>query len=241
MGKKGASHIDWVISVGVFIIYILLLLTWIKPSYKPVFEEVALIDIVKNGIIEKHTVTVSKSFVVFDGCAAGTNQKTIALSSYMPGVVADHFKVLKKDGTDANYISSASIGLQRAGKNEYWIIGSPFYSGYGTNPGSLPLGEDPSCGVVFGEPITKRGLSNINLPGFDPSTWSKKFPDSREFKVIVDDLAGNYAYFCRTATGSACENFEASGDLTVRSFEWNYNILDKDYNYDPVRINILIW
>src|SRR3989344_5022895 len=64
MGKRGTSHIDWVISIGIFIVYVLLLLVWIKPGYEPVFEQDTLVSIVKNNIEKDHDVEVLKTLVV---------------------------------------------------------------------------------------------------------------------------------------------------------------------------------
>lgn len=49
MNKRG-SHIDWVMSMGIFILFILLILGFFKPSYRPSFEGSTLLDIVQRGL-----------------------------------------------------------------------------------------------------------------------------------------------------------------------------------------------
>ena len=113
--------------------------------------------------------------------------------------------------------------------------------GYGVNnPGAiLPLDEDAGCIVSMGEPIVKKGLSGASLPGFVALDWDK-FPESREFKIRIDDFDGNVV--CYSKTGSInCDSFKPEGDVTVRSFDWIYNILNKDYEYSPVLITIMVW
>src|SRR3989344_999924 len=46
--KKGNLHIDWVISIGIFLTYIILLITLIKPSYEPSFEGGVLVNLAKE-------------------------------------------------------------------------------------------------------------------------------------------------------------------------------------------------
>ena len=47
--KRGNVHIDWVISISIFLTYIIVLLAFIKPSYEPSFEGDVLVNMVKNN------------------------------------------------------------------------------------------------------------------------------------------------------------------------------------------------
>lgn len=49
MNKRG-SHVDWVISIGIFIIFTLMILGFFRPSYKASFEGGILLDIVQTGL-----------------------------------------------------------------------------------------------------------------------------------------------------------------------------------------------
>ena len=49
INKKGDVHIDWVISIAIFLTYIIILLAFIKPSYKPSFEGDVLVKMVKDS------------------------------------------------------------------------------------------------------------------------------------------------------------------------------------------------
>lgn len=49
--KKGAIHLDWVISIGIFLLYILFFFVFITPFYKPDTQEgVIMLDILENNI-----------------------------------------------------------------------------------------------------------------------------------------------------------------------------------------------
>ena len=49
MNKKGLSHIDWVISFGVFVIFVLLLFIWFGPSLTTEFSDEYLGEIASQG------------------------------------------------------------------------------------------------------------------------------------------------------------------------------------------------
>jgi len=43
MNKKG-THVDWVISMGIFTVYIFALFIFLRPGIKPVYRPVTLLD-----------------------------------------------------------------------------------------------------------------------------------------------------------------------------------------------------
>ena len=49
MMGKGASHIDWAISMGIFIIYILSLLIFVQPGLEETSDRTILLTILENG------------------------------------------------------------------------------------------------------------------------------------------------------------------------------------------------
>ena len=49
MNKRGLSHIDWVISFGVFVIFLLLLFIWFGPSLTTEYSEEYLGGIASKG------------------------------------------------------------------------------------------------------------------------------------------------------------------------------------------------
>ena len=233
MGKRGTSHIDWVISIGIFIVYVLLLLVWIKPGYEPVFEQDTLVSIVKNNIEKDHGVEVLKTLVVASGCAAANGYYNFDLD-------VNDFKAVKlSDGVEVGYRPNGDIEIYGTGKNEYWVISSEDFS-YGSNPGPLGTLAPIDCtSVSIGENVAKKGLSGFSLPGFNPSNWG--FPSSREFKIILTNFGGSD--ICYSKTGSVnCDSFEPDSNVPVYSNEWRYNVVvNENGDLEPVLITILIW
>tara|TARA_Y100000310_G_C20476336_1_gene712599 strand:- start:71 stop:808 length:738 start_codon:yes stop_codon:yes gene_type:complete len=245
MNKKGASHIDWVVSIGIFIVYILILLVWIKPSYKPVFEEDVLIGIVRDNIEETYTIEVDKTLIVLNGCNINSKHN-FNLNNHVPGLSSGDFTVLRvSDGLVADYKGTLTVKTYTTGKNSYWIINSDksYDSSHGGDLDALPEAECSS--VQSGETITKKGLSGFALPsiGANAATWG--FPTSREFKILLQDIYGE-KIVCYNKEGSltkvACDEFEADSGASVFVGEWRYNVIKNEFgDTDPVIVTIQVW
>lgn len=62
MDKKGiAEHVDWVIAVAIFFVYLTIVLTFFKPGIKPMINPNSLLDIVEENFKEDVTWTLVKT------------------------------------------------------------------------------------------------------------------------------------------------------------------------------------
>ena len=59
--KRGASHADWAVSMGIFIIYILSMFIMVQPGAQKVFREDNLIQIVEEGIRNASSYTIERT------------------------------------------------------------------------------------------------------------------------------------------------------------------------------------
>lgn len=64
MNKKGASHADWAISLGIFLVYILSLFLIIQPGVEPIYREDTLLEIVKDAFEGEMNYTIEKTQLV---------------------------------------------------------------------------------------------------------------------------------------------------------------------------------
>ena len=62
--KKGAEHVDWAISIGIFILFLLSILVYIKPVYKPTYEAETLGEMVKNSFLAENNATIYRTIVI---------------------------------------------------------------------------------------------------------------------------------------------------------------------------------
>ena len=55
--KKGVTYIDWIISMGLFIIVVVAVFAFFKPGTTPAFKSESLIASVENNFIEEASWT----------------------------------------------------------------------------------------------------------------------------------------------------------------------------------------
>jgi len=52
MNKIGASHIDWAVSMGIFLVYILLMIVFLKPGITPIYEPESLMILIEDQFFD---------------------------------------------------------------------------------------------------------------------------------------------------------------------------------------------
>ena len=48
--KRGLDYVDWVISIGTFVIAIIAILVYLQPGIRPEYEGRSLLNIVENNL-----------------------------------------------------------------------------------------------------------------------------------------------------------------------------------------------
>lgn len=62
--KKGATHVDWAISMGIFLIYVLLMFIFLKPATEPTYNGNTLLETVYTGLENDTTYTVQRGYFI---------------------------------------------------------------------------------------------------------------------------------------------------------------------------------
>lgn len=70
MQKKGASHADWAISLGIFLIYILSLFLIIQPGVEPIYREDTLLGIVEGAFMGGINTSITRSMFTINATTA---------------------------------------------------------------------------------------------------------------------------------------------------------------------------
>ena len=65
--KRGSTHVDWVMSIGIFLIYLLALFIIIKPGVREIYSEDTLLSIVENNVKGNIVWTIKETplFILF--------------------------------------------------------------------------------------------------------------------------------------------------------------------------------
>lgn len=61
--RKGTSHVDWAISMGIFLVYILLTFIFLKPATEPTYSGNSLLDIAYKGLKDDTSYTIKKGYL----------------------------------------------------------------------------------------------------------------------------------------------------------------------------------
>jgi len=69
--KKGASHVDWAISMGIFLVFIMLTFIFLRPGTEQVYKGDVLLKIIEDGLKEKGYYTVEKQLLFIDYSGSG--------------------------------------------------------------------------------------------------------------------------------------------------------------------------
>lgn len=65
MKKRGSTHADWVVSLGIFLVYTLSLFLLIQPGVEPIFKNENLIKIVENSFVDNTRLVIEKTPIIF--------------------------------------------------------------------------------------------------------------------------------------------------------------------------------
>ena len=143
MNKRGASHADWAISLGIFLLYILSMLMIIQPGVEPFYREDQLLKIATDNFKENTAYSFYKTPLIINTAAvgvdfAGPGSYMITLKDVFPfsgdvnyyaitdalGVPLPNFKIVD-DWSEISF-DSAII----AGENRFYLISNKPAIGY---------------------------------------------------------------------------------------------------------------
>ena len=249
--KRGNVHIDWVISISIFLTYIIVLLAFIKPSYEPSFEGDVLVNMVKNNFDDETNWEVYKSLLSFDCDGGGNKNIDGSLNDYIPDV--GNFKIVNEKRNElgdyvlAKYKEDLVIHLA-TGDDKFWIFHNEFesYDESPQDPGEPQEGIE--CSISAANPILFNGLSKRKLDNLNVSKIEEKFPEFRQFKISVlsskGELKDSYCYVKgredKLSKGE-CDQITPPTDGIVYGVNLGDAILDKDGNLVQVILNIQVW
>ena len=236
--KRGSIHIDWVISVGIFLTFVVIVIAFVKPSYNPEFEGRVLLDLVEQKLKEKSEWKVKRNLLNVKCESSGV--KSFSLSQHIPGLT--NFKLLKEDMTPANSLYKNSIDLKlNSGINRFFVIHSPASYGEGTLEATP---DNPDCEISAANPVISKGLrkNKLNINELQIENWN--FPKFRQFRIQILNSNGSPKGYCFSKdglTGVDCENIQIPEQVQIYAADKGTTLLDKDLNKEQIILNILVW
>jgi hypothetical protein len=258
--KKGTSHVDWAISMSIFLMYTLFVLLFLKPGIEPIYNEDNLISIVENGFINHTTyqVSITPIFLGATGAFVGENDYKIRIKYNFPfSGSSDNFAVMDRDMTiikskmldsvqelefDAHLTSADSV---------FWLLFSKDVSYQNENPANAleatyGVLEDPdeltfNLGVsndVKGMSAEK--INGINVRDYNALKREWGYPLEREFTIsIIRSTSILYTQGNERLLNYA--KAEPDIDAKVRSVDSINWLLNERGERERVIVNIKVW
>ncbi len=231
-GKKGGVHTDWIISAGIFLVYIFSLFIFIRPSAAPDYDSDVLLNIIEENLKNEIYVNVSMTPVF-------KKQNGLYEMSFPFRGSSSGYKVINEEGDTVSY----SIGDNFRFNEDvgvYWL----FYS----RGKDFPHDPAPNCPVdgcqsvdsnqiIFGATEIIQGVSSsVSFDNSETGYLALKqewnFPENKEFAIRITYPDSEYTY----------EPVEPFQQAKVYVREWKDWELDTNTGArEEVTINVRVW
>ncbi len=239
MNKKG-GHVDWVISMGIFIIYIFALFVLLRPGVKPIYRPTALLDNLEEQFNEDVIWVVKTVPLFIRKCRTSPERESpseISVDDENGNWTLAGVKDINGESKSKTLICDIEFVFK---KNENYF---PFYFYFYESLEGIPnfmvkcVPDDPDyCNAELGIVGNIRGLNYEVLSSLDyaelKSEWG--IPQEKEFSIYVDEIDGStYDYNIESVKPSEQAN------VFVRRID-NQIVNENGYTV-PVVVYLRVW
>lgn len=267
-GKRGASHADWAISLGIFLVYILSMLIIIQPGAQPIYKEERLLKIAKDNYKADTEYIFYKTPIIIDTAGmdfAGEGTYAVRLDGDLPfSGDGNEFAVATMVGGALVPVGNFEIvlgaggrilfnGLVSPGKNTFYVISNARAVGDADTYGRLPAsGTEISEAkgnftLIFGSTEVLAGVDEAQL-----TSGTIRCSSAEQYTALKGawDYPSGKDFVTFYAEGSSprypalidvCNQAEPFEQASVFVEEWAANKLDKLGNAEPVRMVVRVW
>lgn len=119
MKKRGSSHIDWVISMGLFIVYVVGLFVFLRPGVVVEHKPQALLDNLEKNIKEEITINVKETPLFVGKCMYNTEILGSSVIEVEDVNNPKHWEFIKITSGVEEYSGGGSFSLTCDGSAEF--------------------------------------------------------------------------------------------------------------------------
>ncbi len=245
MNKRGLSHVDWVISFGVFVIFLLLLFIWFGPSLSSEYSEEYLGEIASKGFKEAsyHEVFRYPIFVEIFGPnfperridvygmdkAGATSDVNLAMYDFDGSLIND----LELNGDQLRFTTHPPS----SGVYSYLL----YYSNYSNNV-HVPAGGNPTtvynATLGIGERLygfSEVRFNDLSALGYEEFKEALKYPLTKNVNVYVYDSVTftNLLYNYNVSEPTENDN--------VYVVSWSDVMINEDGSVTPISVLVKTW
>lgn len=253
--KKGATHVDWAVSLGIFLIYLLSLLIIIRPGFTPLYTGDVLVSIIEDGLDKEVYWNITKVplFVRMDN--VGGNVYNINITDFKlkwnettlfndeDFFLADNQRRILNFSLVGNQLKFTAIESFKEKKTYiFWLTysGEGGYENTPFTPGEFVAPEKYTFDYGTAEEIDGISLDRfMDLGDTDEMKTRWNYPKEKDFAIslintsktayTLSDIAYNY---------SSGDVYEQT-DVFVK--ERKDDVVDKYGNRGLVTVNIKVW
>lgn len=245
MNKKGLSHIDWVISFGVFVIFLLLLFIWFGPSLTTEYSEDYLGGIASKGFKEASYSEVFRYPVFVEIFGPNFPQRRIDVGGMDKiGAVSDvNIALYDFDGDLINELEINGNELEftthppSAGIYSYEMFVSDYFDNL-----HIPSGGNPTTlynsTLGIGERLygfSEKRFDNLSLSDYKDFKEALKYPLNKNIGVYVYDSVGFTNLLYNYSVNEPTENDN------VYVVSWSDVLINENGGIEPITVLVKTW
>jgi len=260
LNNKGLGYIDWIISMSLFIVVVVMIFSFLRPGIEPNFESQDLIYIAESNFFQENTwtsisVPIAINTIINNSIKASFSQEQLGGWNYV-GYYSSQEPIpnlqisLTPDKVEisciSNYPCQTETSPNGPSTQGIYLISMPNNGGilksFKINNKCEPSVDLSACKYTIGAKEVFTGLKESNILNLsqNPSSYNQKkkdwnFPKTREFAISLDYINGSQPISVLTPDYSQPEQ------LSVFVKEISMQILEPNGTRKPAKINIRVW
>ncbi len=253
LNKKGSIHIDWVISMGLFLIYVVVLFILIKPGYYAEHNPESLFNIIETNFAKSININIKEVQFVVEECKDSTiilsdindkysfsklTQKGVEVKEKGVNIGSDLKITCNKNTNDPNYhiINKQEVFIATSYPRDKPFDPEISISEYklDCNQGEGNAKCVASLGVIGDyDGFNEEYLDELLKIDYITLKNNWDFPLGKEFSISVTKLKDNNIKVINK--NKPPQNI----DVFVKEFNWIY--IDKSNNRENIKVHMDIW
>ena len=227
MYKRGLSHVEFIVSLAIFLAFVIFMLTFLSPFDNKQTND-ATLEILEKSIIKYGSIEVLTGSVVVSNAG---NDDCFSVESLDNKNVVVRF--------NNGRIDSKNVGEETAIENKGNGVYSLYYSDSfdevelngcsELEPGSCSLGLTREKNIIYLEKLKE--LAEIYNNRYADAKEAINFPEESDFGFVLYELNG----------GVSIEAFKKKTSGDVNAKEINIEVIDKDANIKSMIVNLRVW
>ncbi len=260
LNRNGAIHVDWAISMGLFLVYITVMFVLIKPGYFVENKPESLFNIIDNNFVKSITTNVKEIQLVVERCVgqgqAGQNSKITLkddkrkygfselmdenrnIINNLQGVSVTENEIEINCENGNMPIENKKIFLATSyPKEHYDFSNSDNFPKYTFECG---INSARNCEVSLGIITEFLGfneayLNQLKIVPYETIINDWGFPENNKLKISVKKINSNVDPILISDNSEAPENT----NVFLREYNWIY--IDNWNNRESIKVSTFVW